>query len=218
MKVIWQMCWPVLLYGLIVDMALVFWGEGEPLLGTFAGALLAIPILGWLYRIMPEKIFDPDWGNSAQKGGMARQQKQFCLKDGIHCIVIGIAACVAVNTLIMLSPLPSCFTGFFHTAEKLYGPSVLLQAGAMGVAIPAAEELVFRGFVFGELRKEHPFAAAACLSAAVFGIYHGNMLQGIYGWVLGWILAWVMEKKGTVKAPVLMHMAANLTAVIWTAL
>ena len=82
--------------------------------------------------------------------------------------------------------------------------------------IPAAEELVFRGMVFLRLRKRYSFAVSAWVSAGVFGLYHGNLLQGIYGFVMGWILAWAMERKGTIKAAMAIHMAANIASVVLT--
>ena len=214
---VWQACWPVLLYGFMIDFTSALCRDGGTLSGTFAGAFLAIPVFGWLYGSMPGRLFDMNRGKSGEKGDAPESGERFGLKDGIFCIVTGIAVCAAVNTLIMASPLPGYFTGFSSAAEKLYGSSLLFQAGAVGMVIPGAEELVFRGLVFGGLRKKYPFALAACMSAAVFGIYHGNLLQGIYGFVMGNVLAWGMEKKRTIKAPVLMHMAANLTSVILTA-
>ena len=56
--------------------------------------------------------------------------------------------------------------------------------------------------------------APVYISAAVFGIYHFNLVQGIYGFLLGILLCAVMEKYGTVLASMLLHMSANLMALI----
>lgn len=214
-RIVWQVCWPAVLYGLMVDGASALWGA-ETLAGTAAGAVLAVPVFAYLYGSMKGRLFDA--GRGKRGAGMNAQTAIGEWIDGFFSAAMGIGLCVAVNTLIMLSPLPRYFLGFSHTAEKLYGPSVFVQAAAMGVVIPAAEELVFRGLVFGGLRRDYPFAFCAGLSAAVFGLYHGNVLQGIYGAVMGWALAWRMERKGTIKAPLLMHVAANVTSIILTAL
>lgn len=215
-ELIWQICWPVLAYGLMTDIWSALCKSKETLFSTFAGACLAVPVFGWLYKNMPKSALDTSRRWAAGGENAAGRQVRFQIKDGLFCIAIGIGASWAVNTLIMLSPLPEYFPGFSGMAHKLYSPSLLLQAVAMGVVLPWAEELVFRGLIFGRLRKDHPFALSAWLSAAVFGMYHGNMLQGIYGVVMGLILAWGMEQEGTIKAPVLMHMAANLTSVVLT--
>lgn len=175
---------------------------------------MAIPVFWRLYGRMQERTFDTARSRDVLEGDTKREQEPFDMKDGLFCAAVGIGGCGAVNTLIRVSPLPKYFTGFSGVAGKLYGASFLFQAGAMGIVIPVAEELVFRGLVFGGLRRECSFSTAAWLSAAAFGIYHGNVLQGIYGCVMGLLMAWGMERRGTLKAPVLMHMAANLTSVI----
>lgn len=202
-ETLWQAWWPAVVYGLTVDGVSVLWGEPGTLMGTMAGAGLAVPVFGYLYRKMEGNVFD---------GG-----EPFGPREGLFCVAAGIGACGAVNTLIMAGPLPRYFPGFSSGAEKLYGPGLFVQSAAMGIVIPIAEELVFRGLVFGGLRRKHSFVQAAFLSAAVFGIYHGNVLQGLYGFVMGWALAWVMERKRTIKGAVLMHMGANLASIVLTA-
>ncbi len=201
MGVIWQVCWPVLLYGLIIDGASALWGGGI-LECTALGAAFGVLIFGFLYKGLTGDGFG--------------RKKDFGLKDTGFCAVVGIGAWAAVNTLIMISPLPRYFTGFSSAAEEIYGPPVFIQLAAVGVIIPAAEELVFRGMVFLRLRKRYSFAVSAWVSAGVFGLYHGNLLQGIYGFVMGWILAWAMERKGTIKAAMAIHMAANIASVVLT--
>ena len=196
---IWQACWPALLYGLIVDLSCALCRGRGALAGTAAGALVSIPVFGWLYR---------------QK---AHKAARFCLRDGICCAFVGIGFCLIVNTLIRLSPLPAYLTGFASVAGQIYGPSLLFQAVAVGAVIPTAEELVFRGLGFKALRRRYPFWVAACLSAAVFGVYHGNVLQAVYGFIMGIVLAWEAEVKETVRAPIVTHMAANITSVLATA-
>lgn len=208
-KVMWQVCWPAALYGLMVDLASVlFEGQGA-LMGTAAGAVLGIPVFAWLY-----------WGKQGKFPGRERHGADgrafFGPKDGIFCVVTGIGLCLTVNTFIRLSPLPRYFTGFSRVAGQIYGPSLLFQAAAVGVVIPVAEELVFRGLGFRAARQRYPLWGAALLSAAVFGVYHGNVLQAVYGFIMGVVLAWETEKKNTLRAPILTHMAANITSVLMT--
>lgn len=89
---------------------------------------------------------------------------------------------------------------------------------------PIAEELVFRGLIFGTL---HPYnvPAAYILSAAAFASIHvlGYLethspvhlalcfLQYIPA---GLILAWVYGRTGTIWAPIFMHIAINQTSIL----
>lgn len=77
---------------------------------------------------------------------------------------------------------------------------------------PILEEVVFRGFLYRYLRRRLPLSGAMLISAAAFGIYHWNLTQGIYAFAMGMLLAWSLEHYQTMKAPVVVHMAANLAA------
>lgn len=48
----------------------------------------------------------------------------------------------------------------------------------------------------------------------IFGVFHWDLVQGIYSFFMGLILAYLMEKTNTVKAPVVFHFAANLAALV----
>lgn len=52
------------------------------------------------------------------------------------------------------------------------------------------------------------------MTAAFFGVFHWDLVQGIYSFFMGLILAYLMEKTNTVKAPVVFHFAANLAALV----
>ncbi|MCI8535680.1 MAG: CPBP family intramembrane metalloprotease [Hungatella sp.] len=209
LELLWQLCWPVLFYGLMIDLASILLDEYSVIVYTFVGAVLAIPVLFWRYR-------------KIQNLKVIRQTsdcwREFTGRDGAFCILAGITSCGAVNTLIIVSPLSELFPGFSQVAKILYEPSMFWQIVTMGVAVPAAEEVAFRGLGFVKLRENCPFWQAALLSSALFGVYHGNVLQGIYGFIMGMIFAWAMERKNTIAAPFFMHMAANLTSVAVMAL
>ena len=82
---------------------------------------------------------------------------------------------------------------------------------------PIAEEVLFRGVIYGKLREGFTVTQAAVISAAIFGIYHKNIVQGIYSALVGIVLAYVFEKTGTILGASLLHMLFNMSAyvVIW---
>ena len=51
------------------------------------------------------------------------------------------------------------------------------------------------------------------MSALFFGLFHGNLVQGIYAGTLGLVLAWVMERYQTLTSVWLVHAAMNLGSV-----
>lgn len=62
----------------------------------------------------------------------------------------------------------------------------------------------------GATQGADPAAVAAILASGVlFGIYHGNLVQGIYGCCMGILMAYLYERSHTFRIPVLFHGAAN---------
>jgi len=101
----------------------------------------------------------------------------------------------------------------YGAAEQvLLSKRVWVSALALLLASPLLEEFFFRGVLYQRLKEIGSPVFAAFLSALLFGLFHGNLSQGIYGFFMGLFLAYSMEKCQTVKAPVLVHLAANLAA------
>lgn len=77
-----------------------------------------------------------------------------------------------------------------------------------GIAAPIAEEILFRGVV---LRKLEPYGKrfAIVISALLFGVFHGNLVQTPYAFLVGLVLGYVAVEHNIVWAMVL-HMANNL--------
>lgn len=74
---------------------------------------------------------------------------------------------------------------------------------------PFCEELVFRGVTMKQLLKCLPFWAANLIQAVLFGVFHMNMIQGIYAACLGVILGYVCEKGGSIYYSILLHILFN---------
>lgn len=78
------------------------------------------------------------------------------------------------------------------------------------IIAPISEELIFRGVTFGYAKKALPAAGAICLQAVLFGIFHLNIIQGIYAAFLGLFIGYLREAGGTVAIPMLFHAFFNL--------
>ena len=91
-------------------------------------------------------------------------------------------------------------------------PPIIAVVLVVGIMVPIAEELVFRGLVFKNLQDYAGTVVAVLISGLLFGIYHENMIQFIYATILGWLLAIIMGRVRSVKVPIVGHIAAN----IWT--
>ena len=66
-----------------------------------------------------------------------------------------------------------------------------------------------RGLVYGRLRDMMRPLPAILWSALFFGLFHGNLVQGVYATACGIYLGWIMERFRTIKATAVAHIAAN---------
>lgn len=208
MWLIWRAGYPLMIYSLIHGaVAVVMQAAGlspygeDAVAGTAAAALIAVVPLGMLYRracrIVPQK-------------------RQWKLSGCLWTAVTGIGSCFFVNNLIILTGLTS--EAYEEANKLLYQPPFGIQIVAIGILIPVAEELVFRGLGYSRMRWSLPFAGAAFVSAAYFAWYHGNLVQGVYAGCLGLLLAGAYEAYHSLWAPVCLHVAANLSSLLFTEL
>ena len=76
---------------------------------------------------------------------------------------------------------------------------------------PVMEELVFRGLIYGQLRKYNAGFGMIC-SSFCFGLMHMNLSQGVPTIAMGLILAYFYEKSGSLKTSIGIHILNNLFA------
>lgn len=131
-------------------------------------------------------------------------------------LILGMSSCIALNYWIELSGLMRLFPGYGEVAGTLYSGNLAEEILAIVIAAPVVEELLFRGIVYGRMRDVMAKKWAMAASAIFFGIYHGNVVQGIYAFCIGLLLVYVYERFHTIKAPVLFHAAANGISVFLT--
>ncbi|MES2319515.1 MAG: type II CAAX endopeptidase family protein [Pseudomonadota bacterium] len=82
------------------------------------------------------------------------------------------------------------------------------------VAAPLCEEFIFRGLVFGGLRRSMGLAPAMLMSAALFAIVHPPA-SVLPVFVLGLCAAYVYERSRALLAPVLVHALYNGMLLAW---
>ncbi|MCR4791564.1 MAG: CPBP family intramembrane metalloprotease [Lachnospiraceae bacterium] len=73
---------------------------------------------------------------------------------------------------------------------------------------PVIEELLFRKLLCDRLRIYGEFTAVL-ISGLMFGLFHGNVTQGIYATLFGFALAFIYLKSGNIYITIGYHMAVN---------
>lgn len=135
----------------------------------------------------------------------------------VTCLVaIGLLGQYALGFIMVLirMAVPDLFREYEKVAEilSLDGGYPLITFLMVVIVGPIAEELLFRGVIYGRLRSSFTVLQAAVISAAIFGIYHKNIVQGVYAALFGILLAYIFEKTQTIWGCALMHIMFNLSS------
>ncbi len=75
---------------------------------------------------------------------------------------------------------------------------------------PIAEELIFRGVTLHYFKRSMPFVLANIFQAVLFGIYHMNVIQGVYAFVIGLFLGGIFETGQSLIFSIMAHIIFNL--------
>ncbi len=193
-----QIMFPVLIYCvsyLIFDFILEFIGANLFLPGTIVNGLC---MLGAALSIMG-----------------AFQVKDLSLRiNPLLLIVIPLGICYTVffNCLLAYIPIKGLSESYAQAEGVLYAVPFWQQLILYGIISPIAEELVFRGALYRRMRKLYAVLPCALCSGFLFGLYHGNIVQGLYGFVMGLLMSLVYEMTDSFLAPLLFHAAANIVS------
>ena len=80
---------------------------------------------------------------------------------------------------------------------------------ALVVIAPVAEEIVFRGWLYGKLRRHTWAVPAILLTSVAFGVAHGQWNVGITVGVMSVFMCLIREMTGTVYGGMIVHMLKN---------
>ena len=137
-------------------------------------------------------------------------------KDIGILFILGGCVALAVNILFSLIGFTGSSEVYEQVAQKQF--ALPLWAGIIlyGIVSPFAEEIVFRGIVYNRMHRQYGKWIAIIGSALLFGLYHGNIVQALYGFMLGLLIAVLYEKYASFAVPVIIHSAANVFVYVVT--
>lgn len=105
----------------------------------------------------------------------------------------------------------------YFRGQPVFGDMALAAVLAV-VAAPLTEELLFRGYLYGVLKKYGGRVVAILVSSALFAASHPNLsaFPSLFLLAIAFVLAY--EWTGSLWAPIVMHMLFNsftVAVVIW---
>lgn len=137
-------------------------------------------------------------------------------KSYLYIAVLGLAANLGLSRLISLLPIDNIIGNYDEIEQVLFSGNLGIQVLAIVIVVPVLEEIIFRGIVYNRLKEYTNKILAAVITSIMFGVYHMNLVQGLYAFFIGLLLVFVYEKYNSIQAPILLHMVANGVSVFLT--
>lgn len=131
---------------------------------------------------------------------------------------IGFIAQLVLSTA-FVSLFSALFSWFNASEAQEVGYSDLFTPGdkilaflIIAIIVPIAEEIIFRGFLYGKLRKHLNLPVAMLLTSLLFAFLHGQWNVGVNVFAVSLVLCGLREITGTIYAGILVHILKNAVA------
>jgi len=99
-------------------------------------------------------------------------------------------------------------------AESLMSGNIIITILCVGFVAPVFEEIFFRNIILNELRVNIPLIPAIIIQALLFGLFHGNVIQGSYAFLIGIVFALAYIWTKSLWAPIILHMVFNCSSLV----
>lgn len=129
-------------------------------------------------------------------------------------IAFGVMLSMAAGSILSAMNIDNIYGSYEKTSSLLLNGNIVYRLFALGVITPAAEEIIFRGLVFNRVKKQYGSLYGIVVSSLMFGVFHFNLVQGLYAFIIGMAFAYCYELTGDLKVPVYMHMSINVLTVL----
>lgn len=171
---------------LLMDNAMVF--------SLISGVLTAVFILIF-YRVRRKPLSEALW---LRRVPAPTLWEGAALAPGLYLMVT-----------VVLASLPEAWTESYNEASSGLDSGGLFGVLAVAVVAPIVEEFIFRGLIMTRLSKAVPGWLAIVLSAAIFGVCHGNAVWFGYAFVLGAVFGVMDWKAGSIWPSIMGHVTFN---------
>lgn len=182
---------------------------------TVSGLLNALSLAIGMAAVWPMARMELKWAKVL--GGTETDTGERTALKALKYVLLSIFAvsfALGVNLLMALAGLTRISERYQEVADRQYGVALGIGILIYGLVSPLAEEVVFRGLIYNRMRRYFGKALSVIVCGVMFGIYHGNLVQGIYGAVLGIAITYSYEWFGSFFAPVWFHACANTAVFI----
>lgn len=125
-------------------------------------------------------------------------------------ILIALVSSIGLNYLMAVTGFTSSSETYREIQNAQYSVNFVSGLIIYGICSPLVEELMFRGLIYNRMKRIFPLAVSMVVSSLLFGLFHGNMVQGVYATIMGGVMVLCYEKFKSFLAPLIVHITANL--------
>lgn len=191
---------------------LVYWDAAGVMEGTTANGTALVNMFAFLLSgFVVWFVFAKDVIKKAEKQAKEKEYKTHKPMFFVLMAVGTLAMALGLNELYEVLGVTDMSASYQEVVAMQYAAALPLGLLVNGIIAPIAEEIVFRGVVFNRMKKSMNYQVALMGSACIFGVYHGNGVQGTYGFLMGCVIAYLYEHFGTFAVPVVAHIISNVT-------
>ncbi|MDP4143053.1 MAG: type II CAAX endopeptidase family protein [Bacillota bacterium] len=134
-------------------------------------------------------------------------------KVDILSIVLAIFVTFSASSVVegVMVYIEKFFPSYDETA-KILGSSMNTVLGIIIITllIPMFEEILFRGLVMSEIEKNIRISLTVVIQGVLFGVYHLNLLQGLYAGILGILLGYLCISTNSIFTSMAGHITFNI--------
>ncbi len=125
---------------------------------------------------------------------------------------LGITSALGLNILIEMMSIQS--DKYSNVEAIQYSVPLWLGLILYGLVAPITEEMIFRGITYNRMKRFFGVVPCIIVTSLLFGGFHANLPQFLYGTAMGVLMALVYEWVKSFAAPLLFHMAANIVVFV----
>lgn len=124
----------------------------------------------------------------------------------VYLILSSLVLAAATQLLTFVDYSEAQETGFAQISSQL---EYIIAFISLVVVAPFAEEILFRGYLFGKLRKYVSLWGSILITSLLFAVVHGQWNVGLDVFALSIILCLLRVYTGSLWASILLHMLKN---------
>ena len=150
----------------------------------------------------------------ASVGVNQTSQKWFLISLLLGLLAIPLSSLVAIGIQYLFNlPIENPQLPYL-IPDDLSTAGMFIMIILVGIVVPFAEELFFRGILYQWLRTRFGVWVGIIVSSLIFGIFHFDIAIAGAAFILGVLLAWVFERSNSLWPSVLIHSLNNAFKVI----